>query len=523
MSQYCIYLRKSRADQELEAIGQGETLARHEKALLALAKQQQLSISAIYKEIVSGETISARPIVQQLLGEVAQGVWSGVLVMEVERLARGNTIDQGIMAQTFQISGTKIITPMRTYDPNNEADEEYFEFNLFMSRREYKTINRRIQRGRIASVKEGKYISSVAPYGYDRVKLPGKGYSLKPNEQAETVKLIFELYVNGLGGQMMGCARIANYLDTLGIKPMHLDSWSRASVSDILQNPVYKGIIRWGNRKDVKQLENGVIKITRPTNPDSIEVKGLHKPLISEELYEAAANIRKMNLRPPVNGSNSLTNPLAGIVYCGKCGKVMGRLGPKADRKSSFASLRCNNRHCDNISANLALVETEILNALDKWLTNFEISHKDAGTDSPIALTYSADNGIKQLNTRLLQLQKQLDTTYTLLEQEVYSVEVFAERHSKITSGIKECEDLLNELQKNKINIIDNQEIMNDFVPQCHHVLDIYNMLPDAQSKNELLKTILAKVVYVKDKPCSTRDKGIPAFELELYPAIPRI
>ena len=45
-----------------------------------------------------------------------------------------------------------------------------------MSRREYKVINRRLQRGRISSVKEGKYVGGIAPFGYDRVKIKnGKG------------------------------------------------------------------------------------------------------------------------------------------------------------------------------------------------------------------------------------------------------------------------------------------------------------------------------------------------------------
>ena len=140
--QYLIYLRKSRADQEAELRGEGETLARHEKALLELARRQHLPIADIYREVVSGETIASRPMMQQLLSEVEQGIWNGVLVMEVERLARGDTIDQGIVAQAFKLSDTKIITPIKTYDPNNEFDEEYFEFGLFMSRREYKTIKR---------------------------------------------------------------------------------------------------------------------------------------------------------------------------------------------------------------------------------------------------------------------------------------------------------------------------------------------------------------------------------------------
>ena len=155
MGNYCIYLRKSRADLDAEAHGEGETLARHEKALVELAHRQGINITKIYREVVSGETIASRPVMQQLLSDVGNRLWAGVLVMEIERLARGDTMDQGIVAQAFKFSYTKIITPQKTYDPNNEFDEEYFEFGLFMSRREYKVINRRLQNGRLASVKEG--------------------------------------------------------------------------------------------------------------------------------------------------------------------------------------------------------------------------------------------------------------------------------------------------------------------------------------------------------------------------------
>ncbi len=116
---YCIYLRKSRADIEAEEKGEAETLERHRKTLLGLAGTLKIPITQIHNEVKSGETIAARPVMQQLLNEVEQGVWQGVLVMEVERLARGDTIDQGIVAQAFKYTNTKIITPMKTYDPNN--------------------------------------------------------------------------------------------------------------------------------------------------------------------------------------------------------------------------------------------------------------------------------------------------------------------------------------------------------------------------------------------------------------------
>ncbi len=118
---YLIYLRKSRMDMEAEARGEGETLARHRTTLLALARRMGLEIGGIYEEIVSGETIAARPQMQRLLSEVEAGQWEGVLVMEVERLARGDSIDQGIVAQAFKYSGTKIITPAKTYDPGKRV------------------------------------------------------------------------------------------------------------------------------------------------------------------------------------------------------------------------------------------------------------------------------------------------------------------------------------------------------------------------------------------------------------------
>ncbi len=196
---YCMYLRKSRADREAEARGEGETLARHEKTLRELANRLGITVIRVDREIVSGETLASRPVMQKLLREVEAGLWEGVLVMEIERLARGDTIDQGLVARAFKTSGTSILTPLKIYDPANEFDEEYFEFGLFMSRREYKTINRRLQRGRLSSVSEGKYVGSVAPYGYRRIKLSGeKGYTLEPVEQeAEAVRALFSLYASG--------------------------------------------------------------------------------------------------------------------------------------------------------------------------------------------------------------------------------------------------------------------------------------------------------------------------------------
>ncbi len=157
------------SDIDLEALGQGETLARHRTMLYDLAERHDILPEQIteFKEVVSGESIASRPQMQKLLSEVYQKKYKGVLVVEVERLARGNTKDQGEVADAFQYSNTLIITPLKIYNPQNQFDQEYFEFGLFMSRREYKTIRRRMEAGIHQSFNEGNYVGSVRPYGYD--------------------------------------------------------------------------------------------------------------------------------------------------------------------------------------------------------------------------------------------------------------------------------------------------------------------------------------------------------------------
>ena len=254
---YAIYLRKSREDLEAEKYGEGETLARHEKILTTLAKKRKLHISKIYREVVSGETISERKEMQKLLRDVENEKWTGVLVVEVERLARGDTADQGQVSKAFKYSHTKIITPVKTYDPDNEFDEEYFEFGLFMSRREYKTINRRLQRGRELSVSEGKFVGNIAPFGYDRVKLKNaKGYCLSINQdEAPIVKEIFRLYAF----ENTSINSVAKQLNKLNLKPRITSEWTISSVKDILSNPTYIGKIVWNRRMQKKKTKNGQV------------------------------------------------------------------------------------------------------------------------------------------------------------------------------------------------------------------------------------------------------------------------
>lgn len=521
MPNYCIYLRKSRADREAELHGEGETLARHERTLIDLAHRKKLNITAIYKEIVSGETIASRPEMQKLLSEVEQGIWDGVLVMEVERLARGDTKDQGTVAEAFKYSNTKIITPNKVYDPNNEFDEEYFEFGLFMSRREYKTINRRIQRGRIAAIQEGKYIASTPPYGYNICKIKdSKGYFLEINpEKADTVKLIYKLYTDN-ENKPLGMASIAKYLDNLNIKPEKSTKWSSSTIKDILTNPVYIGKIRWQWRKEVKSLENGQIIKKRPKDSNCMLIDGLHQPIIDEITFYKAQKILKTKGIYPIVSNKELKNPLTGLIYCGKCNRPLTRV--KSGKKDNYYRLKCPNPYCDNISSPLELIEASIISFLSKWINEYEIEWLNTNQNEVKEDFTLIKKLIKSAEKDIEVLKKQLENIYNLLEQGVYTTEKFVERNKYISEKIEEEEKRLNNLRNEYNENKKNSNIQKNFIPAIKKVIDLYYTLESAEKRNRLLKNVISKIVYTKNTRAKKNEKNKADFELDIFPKIPK-
>lgn len=514
LGEYAIYLRKSRADAEAEARGEGETLARHEKILLDLAEKMKIKIGKIYREIVSGETIEARPEIQKLLSDVRKGIWKGILVVEVERLARGDTEDQGTVAKAFKISNTKIITPMKIYDPNDEFDEEYFEFGLFMSRREYKTINRRLQRGRLSSVNEGKYVGSIAPYGYERIKIKGdKGYTLRKNKEASTVKIIFDLYAY----EDLSLHEVIRRINGMGLKPRKNEEWCVASVKDILANPVYIGKIKWNWRKEVRVYKNEKLVKTRPRNDDYILKDGLHKAIIDDETWKIVEAKRSLN-KSPIPRVNTVQNPLCGLVYCAKCGKKMKRR-PYTDR-SKEPTIYCENPKCDNVSSKLHFVEEKVIDGLKKWLEQYRFDYKEHIEKINHSKIESIENTIKALEEEVKKENDKLLSIFNFLEDGTYTKEMFKARSEAVSQNVARLNASIEgyKIKLEQEKIVDKEKAV--LVPKIENLLDVYDLLKTPEEKNELLKTVITQVTYLKTEKAIKKNSDPTNFVINLYPKI---
>lgn len=477
---YCMYLRKSRADAEAEARGEGETLSRHHRTLMELAKRRGVEITAEYREIVSGDSIAARPQMQAMLADIAAGKYKGVLCMEIERLARGNTIDQGIVAQAFKDSGTLIITPTKTYDPDNEFDEEYFEFSLFMSRREYKTIKRRMQAGRLATIKEGNYISPTPPYGYRKVHPEPKVHTLEivPDE-AEVVRMIYAMYLEGSGSRA-----IASELNRLGIQPQKNTFWEKPSIKKILANPVYMGMLQW-----------------RTKGSGETCYQGKHPAIIDPETFLAVQEKRETNPAAQVPNNLELQNYYHNILYCGECGHQMKRRLVKNNGK---AHILCRYNQCRGkvVSATIESVDESVLSALRFQIESLEELER-AGKSDPKPPSTS-DGTIKRLRSELERLTRQQDRLYDLLEQEIYDNNTFLERMGKLVSNRKAIENRIAELEASENK---PKRSPGESISQLRYVIDHFNDA-DVKEKNRLLHLVVNKIYYHKTERACYRKPG---------------
>lgn len=501
---YAMYLRKSRQDIELELQGQGETLARHRETLLRLAQKNRHAIGEIYAEIVSGETIRARPEMSRLLTDVSAGRWEGVYCMEVERLSRGDPADQGRVAEVFTISQTRIITPGKTYLPENDFDVEYFEFSLFMSRREYKTINRRIQAGRMYSVQEGKYIGSRPAYGYRKEKLSGeKGYTLSiHSEEAEVVREIFRLYLDA----GMGYTQIARHLtQTAAPAGAEGKGWSAPRVYRLLSNEVYTGKICWGKTRMTSGLDaSGAFK-RRVTAESYRCYQGRHPAIIPEELFASVQ--AKMHAVRRSAGRRDQSNLLSGLLVCGQCGSSLHAL-PVCGRQA--ASVFCPSPACSTVKNYRAPVLYAVLDTLSPWLALLWQKHAPAALDvDPQAVSR------KRLERELHQLSGQMERLEELLEQGVYSVELYRQRRAALSARQEQLQQLWKE---------SNLPPLPPAAQDPASLPAFWDVFASASPllQNMLLKACVSKILYRKECRGRANGSGVSRdanrFTLVIYP-----
>lgn len=495
MCEYLMYLRKSRQDDPNETVE--EVLAKHELILQEYALTNfgyRIPEEHIYREVVSGETIEDRPKIKEIFSLLEKKNIVGILCIDTSRLTRGDLYECGVVSRTLQFTSTKIITPNKIYDLSDKYDKKFFEMELTKGNDylEYSTMI--MARGRTGSMRRGNWIHRNPPYGYDRIKI-GKDHTLAINEkEAIYIRMLFEMYAEGIG-----LHRIANRLEELGAKPKESKHFKEGTLRQMLQNEVYIGKIRIGERTTIRVMEDGKIKKKRIRHKDYEIVEGKHEAIISEELFEKVKERFGKNTKE--TGQKDLKNMWAGLIKCSKCGSAMTRVDFLRDGVSyRKPRIRCKSvRVCDNMSHNLDEVHDAIVDELKIKLEDFTVKVEENNHDT----IKEREELLNVLYKQLEDVKKKQDMICEHLENGVYTVDMFVSRKNKL----QEEKDRIKQAIENTENEIPNMKAMQEQLVTFHETLD---MLDDdtipAKVKNTFLKKIVDVIYYTKTEEEITLD-----------------
>lgn len=481
---YLMYLRKSRADNANESVE--EVLAKHETMLQEYAERElggRIPEHCIFREVVSGETIDERPKMVEILLQIENPAVKGVLVVDPQRLSRGDLEDCGKVVNAFRYTKTDVMTPNMTYDLSNKMERKFFEQELMRGNDFLEYTKEILLRGRIAAIKKGSYIGNTAPFGYDKAK-DDIGSTLKPNENADAVRMIFDMYVN----QGKNPLQIGRYLDSLGIKPMRGDVWEKSSISWMLKNAHYAGWVYFGKHKTEKQFVNGELIKKRSIPADKNEIviaKGRHEAIISQELFDAAQAILANN--PRAKWDAPLQNPFAGLLFCKACGHVMYQ----RQRKGIQKRLECRNPNCKGQKSLFmdTFIEDFIFALEQEHLPNLEVKLKSNAGNAHII----QQNRIKALQVELDKLSAREDRQYELLEDGTYTKEKFMERNQKLHADIDAVKSKIYELKQSLPKEIDYA----DKIVKLHDAIaGLQDKSIPISAQNKLLKAIVKRIDY---------------------------
>lgn len=490
-SKTAIYLRKSRSDEASESIE--ETLSRHLDILTDYAIKNNITVIKIYKEVVSGDGLFTRPQMIAMLNDIENGCYTAVMCIDIDRLGRSSTKDSGIILETLRENGCKIITPDKVYDLDNDIDEMTVEMKSFFARQELKSITKRLKRGEIETIKAGGH-TGEPPYGYRRIWL-GKMPSLEPTSESETVKMIYDWYVN----EGLGSHSISDKLNRMNIPAPDGGKFSRSSVRMILSNPIYAGKIVWNRKKRIKKRrpEDKFREIDNP--PEQwIESKGLHEAIIEEEQWEQAQRIRKSRSHPPAY-KGVVKNPYAGLIYCANCGTAIQR----QYNKRTGERLICPTTAC-NGSIKLDIFSERLKLKLEEALEGLKIQRKQNLNNE----FESNERQIKIIEKQLTTINNQREKLHDLLEQGVYDIQTFTSRQNTL---IERQNMLESELKVQKEEQQTKKLQPDEAIPKIEYLLNNWDNI-EPIDKNKILKTLVKKIMYKRDG----RKYSIVEFDTEI-------
>lgn len=378
------------------------------------AERMGYTVVARYADEAKSATTDRRPEFQRMISDAETGAFAAVLVFKLDRFSR-DRYDFAFYRRKLARSGVKIVSINENLsdDPESVIMESVLEG---MAEYYSRNLSRDVMRkGLLPNAEKCIFNGGTPPLGYDIDA--DHHYALNPYE-AETVRMIFQMYADGKGYD-----KIIRALSAEGRMSKQGNPLSKSAIYEMLHNERYKGTYIY-NVQAAKDVDGR--RSTRRHKDDSeiVRVPGGVPRIVSDELWDSAQ--KRLETNKHFGNTAKRTYLLTGKIFCGKCGSAMiGR--STRQRETSYNYYDCNGRErnhsCGAKSVRAELIEGIVINAIYREILSPE--SRDAFADRLLDYmgTRKKDlpEEIEEYKRRLKDIQRQIDNITQAVLDGMYS------------------------------------------------------------------------------------------------------
>ena len=370
------YVRESTEEQ-----GQGFSPDAQRQAIRRFAEENGLALVGEYCDFHSGwKRADGRPEFQRLMSDAAARHFDVVLVYHTSRFARNQVEARQYKQMLRERLGIKVLSVTQPMGEDHSDPSAFLAESIHEMFDEYYSVSLSFwtRTGLREKARQGHLVGSL-PWGY--VRDDESGVAVPDPERAPLVRELFERYASGQESDRS----LAAWLNAKGARSAKGRSFSKDTVREILLNSVYCGYVSGLRSKDRS-------------------VRGLHDPIVSEELFDRVQDVRTWRARVVKPGPPSEDYLLRKLLHCERCGARMhGTRGSRPPVRRYLCSTRRHGDGCDQPITRAEPLEEQLAD----WIIDFKPDEELRATI--LASIRSAANGANDDATRRGELVGELD------------------------------------------------------------------------------------------------------------------
>jgi DNA invertase Pin-like site-specific DNA recombinase len=325
-------------------------------------------------EGISGTSVEKRAGFKRMVADAENKKFDLLLTKEISRFAR-NTLDSIFYTRKLKDLGVGVIFMNDNINTLDADAELRLTMMASIAQEESRKTSERVRWGHKRQMEKG-VVFGCGTFGYHL----RQGKLTVNEDEAKVVRLIFELYLSGMGALLIG-----KELENRGIPlPQGGTRWATQSVLRILKNSKYAGIL-----KQRKMITTDYLSQKRKINRGEeafITIENSHEPIVTKEIFDSVQK-EITRRKAKTNSRHSNRYPFSGKVDCTLCSSKFERRYNSVRRNPINIIWRCSeavrygkekiNAHGQKVGCNNKAVHEWFLKENFLAVLNTVIENKD--------------------------------------------------------------------------------------------------------------------------------------------------